>query len=228
MARAEKPGDKFENARKRYRRSAARYLKMAEQSSGITADKYRAVAMADFKKALDTYKKSTTQNFAKPIRELAEKLGVNLAMERKRLQGMTNQAASRIRNLAEKTSTERLASVADDAETLRQAEAKAVFSSNVGQRIIGGLVDIWRDKATVPTTKTDKKTGREYKSTKIDKKKMFDAIFDYFKVDNLADLLQKVEKSIGDRLYSDGETDTIYETVKLIIQGKVADNTLVA
>ena len=76
------------------------------------------------------------------------------------------------------------------------------------------MVDVWKDKASI--------------EGKIDKKAMFDAIYDYLGVDNLADALQKMEQAIGDRLYGDGETDTIYETVKLIIQSKVADNTLVA
>lgn len=214
MARAGKKGDVFYNARRRFVRSAQRNLKKAEQSSGIMADKYRTIAANDLQKALDTYEQGTTQNFSKPIQKLASALDVNLGQARKRMQQMKETTAKRLRTQAEKQSTERLAGAMDDEETLRQAEAKAVFSSDVGSRIIGGLVDVWKDKASI--------------KGKIDKKKMFDAIFDYLGVDNLADALQKMEQAIGDKLYGDGETDTIYETVKLVIQSKVADNTLVA
>ena len=227
MARAGKTGDTYYNARRRFVRSAQRNLKKAEQSSGITADKYRTIAANDLQKALDTYEQGTTQNFSKPIQKLASVLDVNLGQARQRLKDMKANTATRLRNLAEKQSTERLAGNLDDAETLRQAEAKAVFSSDVGSRIIGGLVDIWKDKASHVVTRYDK-DGKPYKKTEVDKKKMFDAIFDYLGVDNLADALQKMEQAIGDRLYGDGETDTIYETVKLVIQSKVADNTLVA
>lgn len=227
MARPEKTGDKYNNARKRFIRSAQRNLKKAEQSSGITADKYRTIAATDLQKALDTYDQGTTQNYRKEIKQLASALDVDLEQSRKRLKDMKSNTASRLRNLAEKQSTERLVENLDDTETLRQAEAKAVFSSDVGSRIIGGLVDIWKDKASRVVTKFDKE-GKPYKKTEVDKKKMFDAIFDYLGVDNLADALQKMEQAIGDRLYGDGETDTIYETVKLVIQSKVADNTLVA
>lgn len=214
MARVGKKGDDFYNARRRFVRSAQRNLKKAEQSSGITADKYRTIAANDLQKALNTYDQGTTQNFSKPIQKLASALDVNLGQARKRMQQMKEITAKRLRTQAEKQSTERLAGAMDDEETLRQAEAKVVFSSDVGSRIIGGLVDVWKDKASI--------------KGKIDKKAMFDAIFDYLGVDNLADALQKMEQAIGDSLYDDGETDTIYETVKLVIQSKVADNTLVA
>lgn len=224
MARAKSSGgsersDANYNARRRFYRSAQRNLKKAEQSSGATADRYRAIARQDLSKALDTYDKTTTQNFGKPIQNLAEKLGVNLSFHRATLKKMSDKAARKLQETAKKASFKRLEGAISDREQRRQQEAKIIFSSGIGSRIIGGLVDVWRDKALVID-----ETGK----SKVDKSKMMQAIFDYFKVDNLADLLQKVEKSIGNRLYSDGETDTIYETVKLIIQGKVADNTLVA
>lgn len=224
MARAKTSGgsersDANYNARRRFYRAAQRNLKKAEQATGATADRYRTLARQDLSKAIDTYDKGTTQNFAKPIQNLAEKLGVNLSFQRATLKKMSDKAASKLQEAARERSFRRLESAIDSEEVRRQEEAKSVFSSPVGHRIIGGLVDVWRDKALT----TDEK-GR----SKVDKAKMMDAIFDYFKVDNLADLLQKVEKSLGERLYSDGDTDTIYETVKLIIQSKVADNTLVA
>ena len=214
MARAAKAGDTFYNARRRYQRAAERNLKKADQASGATAARYRNLARQDLDKALATYDQSTTQNFSKPIQNLASKLGVNLGQQRKRLQSMKGELARKLRETAASKSANRLASAVADAEARRQAEAKAVFSSGIGSRIIGGLVDVWRDKALI--------------DGKVDKKKMMQAIFDYFKVDNLADLLSAVEKTLGERLYDEGDDETLYETVKLTLQEKVADNTLVS
>lgn len=214
MARARRKGDEFYNARRRYQRAAERNMKKAEQASGATAARYRNLAKQDLQKALETYDKGTTQNFSKPIQKLANDLGVDLGEKRARMKGLKDKAAKDLQTKAVEKSTERLAGAMETSEQLRQAEARAVFSSEVGHRIIGGLVDVWRDKAV--------------KGGKVDKEKMMKAIYDYFQVDNLADVLQKVEQSLGEILYQDADTDTIYETVKLTIQNKVADNTLVA
>ena len=214
MARAKRKGDEYYNARRRYQRAAERNMRKAEQSSGATAARYRNLAKQDLLKALATYDKGTTQNFSKPMQKLANNLGVDLGEKRARMKGLKDKVAKDLQTKAVEKSTERLAGAMETTEQLRQAEARAVFSSEVGHRIIGGLVDVWRDKAV--------------KGGKIDKEKMMKAIYDYFQVDNLADVLQKVEQSLGEILYQDADTDTIYETVKLTIQNKVADNTLVA
>lgn len=215
MARKKKQSDPFYNARRRYYRAAERSMKKAEQASGATAEKYRTLARRDLDKALSTYDQSTTQNFSKPIRSLAEKLGVNLGAQRKRLQDMSEKAAKSARELAEKKSTKRLEKELRDRETRRQEQARIVFDSGIGSRIIGGTVDIWRKSAID-------------ESGKVDKGKMMQAIFDYFKVDNVADLLEKVESALGEMLYRGGDAEMLYESVKLTIQSKVADNTLVA
>lgn len=92
-------------------------------------------------------------------------------------------------------------------EQLRQDEATALLNSPIGNRVIGGTVDIWRDAATVETEQ-----GFE-----IDKRRIIPALFDYFKVDNLADLLERIETIAGDKLYRDEQSETMYETVKLLI-----------
>ena len=77
---------------------------------------------------------------------------------------------------------------------------------------------MWRDEAVT----IDETTGER----KIDTRKIFKALFKYFDVDNLADLVEKVENEIGEVLYEMGNADEIYEVVKLSIQNKVLDNTL--
>lgn len=218
VARAAKAGDASYNARRRYTRAAERNLKKAEQSSGATAARYRNLARQDLDKALATYEQGTTQGFSKPMQKIAGELGVDLEQSRRSLQAMKKESAAKRQEAAISRSETRLAGAMEDAEALRQAEAQAVFSSEIGHRILGGLVDVWKPKAVYT------KEG----VTKVDKEKMFQALFDYFKVDNLADMLAIIEKNMGEGLYEEGDSDTLYETVKLTIQNKVADNTLVS
>lgn len=215
MARARKTGDTFYNARRRYQRSAERYMKQANQSTGATAARYRELAKRELNNALSTYDQSTTQNYNKPIQNLANQLGVDLSVKRQELQAMKKETATKRRERAKDKSSERLVSNVKDPEQMREQEAKAVFNTSIGSRIIGGLVGIWEDKA---------KDARG----KYDKKKIFAAIFDYFKVSKFADLLQKIEDALGDVLYNGSDSEVMYETVKLTIQNRVADNTLVA
>lgn len=213
--RARKKGDASTNARKRYYRSAERNLKKAEKSTGATAAKYRQLAKQDFENALDTYNPSTTQNFSQPIKRLANEFGVDLEGRRKEF--VT--AGDELRERRIRQSKNVLESALQDPNIRREREARALLNNDkIGSRILGGLVDVWRDKATV----TDE-TG----ATKIDTSKIMPSLFDYFNVDNVADMLEKIEKIVGDKLYKDEDSEMMYEAVKLLIQTKVAENTLV-
>ena len=90
-----------------------------------------------------------------------------------------------------------------------------MFNSPIGSRVIGGTVEIWQDKATV--TLADG-------TTKIDKSKILPALFDYFEVDNLADLLDSIESMSGADLYSSPDDEAFYESVKITIQTAIAEN----
>lgn len=212
-------GDTSYNARRRFTRSAQRNLEKAEATTGATAARYRNLAKQDLEKALQTYDKRTTQDFSRPIKDLAASLDVNLNQSRQQLKQTKTEVANKMRNAAVDRSISRLESELQDSEVRRQAEARSVFNSPVGQRIIGGLVDVWKSEAV--------EIGADGMQ-KVNKAKMMKAIFDYFGTDNLADVLEKVEDELGESLYRQGDKDEIYETVKLQIQNKVADNTLVA
>lgn len=99
-----------------------------------------------------------------------------------------------------------------EGKTVRRREAETVFNSSIGKRIIGGLEGVWRDAASY-TVHVD---GLEV--TKIDKYKIFPALFDYFGVDTLEDLLARIEKEIPDLYTSEyGEETENYDVVKLAI-----------
>ncbi len=213
MARKFKEGaDNAYNARRRYYRSAERNLKKAEESSGANAARYRAVARQDLENALNTYDPSAPkQKISKPIRNLASKMGIDLEGQRSDFIAATpkqrEQAISRSEIVLEE-------SMQNDA-IRREYEAYALINqTSVGRRIIGATVDIWRDTAT------DLETGM------IDKSKIIPALFDYFKVRSLADLIDKVEDMVGEALYADEDSDAMYEAVKIMIQIKTADNSV--
>lgn len=217
MARAKRPtGDLANTARKRYYRDAERYLRQAENSTGATAARYRAMAQIRLNEALNTYTKSTTQNFAKPIQNIANKLGVDLNVARDKIRSRSAKQEKQIRSRAiDETQSLYALRSSQDSETLRQNEARALFNSPIGSRIIGGTVDIWQDKATV--TMPDG-------STKIDKSKIISALYEHFEVDNLADLLDAIEKRSGEDLYRSPDDEAFYESVKITIQTAIAEN----
>ena len=217
MARAKRPtGDLANNARKRYYRDAERYLRQAENSTGATAARYRSMAQKRLNEALNTYTKSTTQNFAKPIQNIANKLGVDLNEARDKLRSRSAKQEKQIRSRAiDETQSLYALRGSRDPETLRQSEARALFNSPIGSSIIGGTVEIWQDKATV--TMPDG-------STKIDKSKILPALYEYFEVDNLADLLNAIETMSGEDLYKSPDDEAFYESVKITIQTMIAED----
>lgn len=217
MARAKRPtGDLANNARKRYYRDAERYLRQAENSTGATAARYRSMAQKRLNEALNTYTKSTTQNFAKPIQNIANKLGVDLNEARDKLRSRSAKQEKQIRSRAiDETQSLYALRGSRDPETLRQSEARALFNSPIGSRIIGGTVEIWQDKATVAMPDG---------STQIDKSKILPALYEYFDVDNLADLLNAIETMSGEDLYKSPDDEAFYESVKITIQTMIAEN----
>ena len=224
MARKKKQGDVSTIARKRYYRASERYLKKAEQASGSTAKRYRQLARQSFEDALATYDPANTQKYSKPIQRLANEFGYDLEAARElpkkgeeREQAINYRARRQERLISESDYAKESSAQSDDIR--REREAQSLFkNSEIGRRIIGGYVDVWRDEATI----TDERTGER----KVDTRKIFKSLYKYFGVDNLADLVEKVEAEIGDTLYEMGNDDEIYEVVKLSIQNKVLDNTL--
>lgn len=215
MARPRKEkSDTGYNARRRYYRSAERNLKKAEKASGANAARYRALARQDLEDALSTYDSDAPkQKISKPIRDIAAKLGIDIEAQR----GVFITATEKERARAVERSEYALEEVLSNEKIRREREAYQLLNNPlIGRRIIGGFVDIWRDEFTG-------------ESGKFDKSKIIPVLFDYFKVNSLADLLEKIEKAIGEDLYKiTGDAEVMYETVKILIQTKVADNAITA
>lgn len=224
MARRKKQGDVSTNARKRYYRASERYLKKAEQASGASAKRYRQLAKQNFEDALATYDPANTQKYSKPMQRLANEFGYDLDEHRRlpldkyEAMQLLERRGKRQERVVRESKYVKESSLKDD-DVRREREAQALFKNfEIGRRIIGGYVDVWRDEATV----IDPETGER----KVDTRRIFAALYKYFNVENLADLVEKVEAEIGETLYETGNDDEIYEVVKLRIQNKILDNTL--
>lgn len=209
MARKCKAGDIATNARKRYYRAAERYLKQADETSGAESARYRELARQNLDDAVKTYSQKTTQAFSKPIQNIADRLGIDLQAKRSQLKGISETRAEKRRSELIDKSGRKLASVTPTVDEMREMEARAIINSPIGKRIIGGTVDIWRDAATV--------VGEDGQYS-IDKTRILPALFDYYEVDNLADLIEAIESEVGETLYSAPDSDEMYETVKLTLQ----------
>lgn len=201
------------NARRRFARAAERNILKAKESSGATAQRYRQLARQNFESALELYDASSNQRPSRIMTGLADELGIDIEQAR------SEAGRANMLDLLERSFSTLESNLADD-QFRREQEARALLNDDrIGSRILGGLVDVWRDAATVID---------ENGMAHIDNSRILPSLFDYFKVDNLADMVSKLESSIGSRLYDmRGDSDTIYEHVKVLIQTKVLEGTLV-
>ena len=224
MARAKRAGDEATKARKRYYRAAERYLDKSKTTSGATASKYRQLAKQNFEDALSTYQPTNKQRFSQPMQFLANEFGFDLSRYMSKIMSMPQTKRENMAKKARETISES-ASVLESrnktADIRRQREARALLSNDViGSRIMGGFVDIWKDEAVIEDPKT--------MTLKVDNSKIMSKIFEFFDVDTEADLIDKIEEIVGDRLYAEDSNSENYDTVKLIIQNTVVERILAA
>lgn len=147
-ARAKTVSDDVYNARKRFGRSGLRNLKKAQEATGATAAKYRRLAEQDLKAALSTYDATSgkKQNYLKEIRQLSEGLSLNLTQQLEQ----TRRAEGIQKTRVVERSFETLETRLQNPDVRREKQARAILSNDeIGSRILGGLVDVWKDKATV-------------------------------------------------------------------------------
>lgn len=217
-ARTKVASDDVYNARKRFARSSLRNLKKADKSSGATAAKYRQLATEDLRQAIETYDKTKTNpNYLKEIRQAAAELGIDITQKIEQLPKVNKKEQQRRIDASFSTLEKNL----KDEEFRRVKQARTLLSNDeIGSRIYGSLVDIWKKDATV--------YDPEHGVYTVDNKKIEQLVISYFNVDNIADVLDKLEELVGEDLYSLNSSNIdIYEYVKLTIQEKIVDNTLV-
>ena len=204
--RARKAGDDTYIARRRYVRSAERYLKQAGESTGATAARLKNLARESYNKALSTYS-GTKQQVSGKIQAIGEQLGAST----RKIETTREQRADLVRESFQTLETVRSQ---DLFRTEREAEA-VITSPEISHRIIGGLVDVW--KTRVPSM-----------GGKLDTKRIMPTLFDYFGVSTYQELLEKIEGIVGERLYEMQESELGCDTVKLVLQDYATSNVISA
>lgn len=195
MPREKRDSDETYNARRRYRRQAERFIKKADESSGILKSRYEAQARNATINALSTYAKG--QQPKGRVKQLTEMLGIDAKTVQqvafaKGMQsgGVSTGLVSRLVQRSKQT----LAS----AET-RDAMAKEILSTgNVGSRFYGGLVDIWGDTPE----------HRDHPNQ---------SILDFFGTDSMMDVIEDLEAE-GIDLYTPDENEDVYKSAQLALQ----------
>lgn len=226
MARKAKRGDASYNARRREYRAAQRYLKKANENTGAVAEKNRALAKQHLMNALDTYDPNApAQRISSQIINIGAQLGIDVQGMRSEFIPTVSKDASAVQKKravqkqkeAIEASFQSLESAREDAQVRSELEAQELMSNpTIGKRIMGGLVDIWRDKVSKKKKASENRQAAQ------------EAIFDYFNANSWVDVLQKLEQAIGSDLYAIASELEAYEIVKLAIQKGVTGNTLVA
>lgn len=187
MARAKRAGDTARNARRRFVRQGKRYLQKADQAIGAAKSRYQALAQDALEQAVSLYGEGFDKAKAeKPIRELAQELGVDI--------NTISPTQNKLETISE--SFEALAKPIQDSgsQSLRDREARALLrQGNIKNRFYAGLIDIWEG---LPPAERDA------------------AILEHFGASSLMDVIEELESANVD-IFSAPSSDEMYETGKL-------------
>jgi hypothetical protein len=195
MPRKKRDSDETYNARRRYRRQAERFIKKADESSGILKSRYEAQARSATINALSTYAKG--QQPKGRVKQLTEMLGVDAKTVQQvafakgmQFGGVSTGLVSRLVQRSKQTLV--------SAETRDEMAKEILSTGNVGSRFYGGLVDIWGDTPE----------HREHPNQ---------SILDFFGTDSMMDVIEDLEAE-GIDLYTPDENEDVYKSAQLALQ----------
>ena len=195
MPREKRDSDETYNARRRYHRQAERFIKKADESSGILKSRYEAQARSATINALSTYAKG--QQPKGRVKQLTEMLGIDAKTVQQvafakgmRSGGVSTGLVSRLVQRSKQTLV--------SAETRDEMAKEILSTGNVGSRFYGGLVDIWGDTPE----------HREHPNQ---------SILDFFGTDSMMDVIEDLEAE-GIDLYTPDENEDVYKSAQLALQ----------
>lgn len=216
MARKGKTSDATYNARRREYRAAQRYLKKANETSGATASRNRALAQTHLQNALNTYDLTQNQEISASIVNIGAELGIDVYGYRQDMRsdfvGSKTKYEARARRI-EKESTRALESSLSDEDIRRDEEARAIMNNpSLGKRIIGGLSSVWSDSVKKGNSNAENRQAIQ------------DSVFEYFGVQKWADVIDKLRDMAGESLFEVSNDLEMYDTVKIAIEKGIARN----
>ena len=191
MARAKKKGDESWNAIRRYARQAERYMKQASKMKGMEKSRTEALARSSLERAISTYSDPSKADNYSLIKNLSKELNPSKPT---RSGGKANQSRLRAESYAA------LEENREDDDTRRELEAEEILETDIGNRVYGALVDVWKDS---PYSERN------------------DAIMEHFGVDSMADVLDAIEDA-GIDIYADPESLEKYDEIRTAISEQFA------
>ena len=186
-----RPSDLAWNARRRYARQAERYAKQAQKAGGMEKSRLENLATNALENAYRTYEDPTKAQ-TQMIKGLESDLNPRIPLRKP--------SAERRQRVIESSKEIALESSLSDDETRRELEAESILSNDIGNRIYGATVDIWKN---------------------ADYGDRNQAIMEHFGVDSMADVLDILEAS-GIDIYADPESLEKYDEVRTAISEKFA------
>lgn len=195
MPRKKRDSDETYNARRRYRRQAERFIKKADESSGILKSRYEAQARNATINALSTYAKG--QQPKGRVKQLTEMLGIDAKTVQQVAFAKGMQSGGVSTGLVSKL-VERSKQTLVSAETRDEMAKEILSTGNVGSRFYGGLVDIWGDTPE----------HREHPNQPI---------LEFFGTDSMMDVIEGLEAA-GIDLYTPDENEDVYKSAQLALQ----------
>lgn len=207
MARRKRASDTAYNARRRFIRTASRYLNRSKDTVGAESARYREMARETIVKAASLYERKADISRSRQFTNIAKDLGINVR-ELMRGETETKREQQRVQNLISESRelvSDKPLSRAELVDFRREQEARAILNSPIGSRIYAGLVDVWAQ----PTIENGELVNR--KSIED----INQAIMNYYDVDNMMDVIEILEQQID--LYADPESLERYDAVSLTI-----------
>lgn len=191
MARARKISDDVYNARRRFRRQAERYIKKANETSGVTKNRYESMARNALEKAIASYAGNKPQG---KIAQLAEKLNITQA----RIDIIRTNEIKTKKGRENFIVESKSALFTSNKDKSRNDMAKDILSDkNVASAFYGGLSDIWANT----------EVGRENPNK---------ALTEYYGVESIMDIIEMLENA-GVDIYKPIENDGTYMDIALQI-----------
>lgn len=191
MARSKKRGrsdasDDVYNARRRYYRQAARYEKQATKAgTAIEAGRLRKLGARSLEKAIATYEDPTKAKLSRPIQELSKSL-----QPRKPLKQPSATYQKKLIDDSEKATVKGMS-----AYERREAESEDILTGQIGRRVYGAFVDIWKD-------------------ADMDRN---EAILKHFGAASMMDVIEAIEDA-GIDIYADPESEIKYDEIRTAVE----------
>lgn len=206
MARkANRPSDANYNARRRYLRSAKKYMGKAENAIGAEKERYLAMARDLTEKAAELYQRKANIDRSSNFETLSEtfQINVNEFMQSEKPTRRDIKHSEKLREESKDLVRPDNMTKPEWENLQREREAQVILNTKAGSRIYAGLVDLWTDDVETGDGIARKKNVSDINA----------AITGYFGFDSMMDVIEFLEAQIGENLFALPESILKYDEI---------------